>query len=96
MYCGKDLESVGTTVETIEDIISRGKDKYSPQLVTLLEARVTTCKAMLSDLEKNIAGISSQLVPTHERVISILRSISAANTRMRVGVSCLLSLGLPY
>lgn len=87
LYCGKDLESISNTVESIQDIIQKGRETYSPQLVTLLDARINTCRTILSQLKENIAGISPQLVPTHDRMISILRSISAANTRQHVSLT---------
>ncbi|KAI9829200.1 MAG: hypothetical protein M1826_005795 [Phylliscum demangeonii] len=82
-YGAKDLESIDHTLEKIEGIIERAKDSSSPDLLTLLMAKVQACRARLADLHKHIAGLSPQLAPLHEKLISILRSIAAANTRQQ-------------
>ncbi|KAI9843262.1 MAG: hypothetical protein M1838_002701 [Thelocarpon superellum] len=83
LYCAKDLESITATLEDTKTIVKKGKDKYSPQLLTLLEARIDICEKILKDRDDDISGISPELAPIHEKMISILRSISAANTKQK-------------
>ncbi|KAI9883609.1 MAG: hypothetical protein M1823_004624 [Watsoniomyces obsoletus] len=82
-YSAKDLESIGHTLDRIDKIVERGKDSYSPDVLKLLEARVQACRAVLSQLHNEIAKLSPQLAPVHEKLISILRCIAAANTRQQ-------------
>lgn len=42
---------------------------------------------ILSELKASLVDLSPELVPVHERLVSILRSISAANTRQKVHIS---------
>ncbi|KAI9814991.1 MAG: hypothetical protein M1827_002834 [Pycnora praestabilis] len=82
-YSAKDLESINNTLESMRDTLRQGKDTYSPHLLTLLEARLETCQNLLSELQHNLSDLSPELTPTHEKLVSILRSISAANTRQK-------------
>ena len=68
----------------MRETIERGKDTYSPHLLTLLTNRLDTCHIVLEELQATLAHLSPELVPTHERLISILRSMAAANTRHNV------------
>lgn len=74
----------------MQDTLRRGKEAYSPHLLTLLENRLNTCRKILAELQASLADLSPALTPVHERLVSILRSISAANTRQKV---CLFFLG---
>ena len=42
------------------------------------------CRRLLSELQESLVDLSPELTPTHERLVSILRSIAAANTRSKV------------
>jgi hypothetical protein len=84
MFSEKDLESVDRTVGQMHDIVQQGKNNYSPQLVILIEARLEACRAQLSRLHECLSTLSPELAPIHEKLISILRSVSAANTRTKV------------
>ena len=85
MFSDKDLESIKRTVEQMHDIVQRGKENdYSPQLLTLLEGRLDACRNQLSHLHEHLSNLSLELAPTHEKLISILRSVAAANTRRNV------------
>lgn len=68
----------------MQDTLQRGKETYSPHLLTLLENRLNTCRNILAELQATLADLSPALTPVHERLVSILRSISAANTRQKV------------
>ncbi|KAI9771330.1 MAG: hypothetical protein M1840_002300 [Geoglossum simile] len=82
MFSDKDLESISRTIEQMHDIVQRGKENnYSPQFLALLEERLNACRDQLSHLHEHLSNLSLELAPTHEKLISILRSIAAANTR---------------
>ena len=86
-YSGKDLESGAQTLDSMQETLKRGSESYSPHLLTLLEHRLDTCRMILSELKVSLVGLSPELAPVHERLVSILRSISAANTRQKVRLS---------
>ena len=84
-FTGKDMESISHTLNKMQGILERGKEGHSPQLLHLLNSRMVLCRKLLADLNSNLDGLSSALVPVHERLVSILRSIAAANTRSKAG-----------
>lgn len=83
-FSAKDLESASHTLDKMQDTVKRGKETYSQALLTLLENRIETCRSILAELQASLADLSPVLTPVHERLVSILRSISAANTRSKV------------
>jgi hypothetical protein len=90
LYSAKDLESIKSTLRETAYAISQAQKteesqaKHSPYLLTLLAKRVALCQSMLDNLRKRLEGIGSPLLPIHERLISILRQISLANTKSKV------------
>jgi hypothetical protein len=75
---------MGDALNKIQDTVERGKLTYSPDLVTLLEARIQTCKNRLDDLQDYLKAICPKLMPTWERLVSLLRGAAALNTRSKV------------
>lgn len=89
LYSAKDLESIQTTLTNLSESIklagsSEHKAENSPYLLKLLSNRVAKCLATLENLQKRLGRIGEPLLPTHEKLISILRSISLANTKAKV------------
>ena len=78
------MESISHTLDKMQGILERGKKGHSPHLLQLLDSRMDLCRKLLADLKSPLNGLSSSLVPVHERLVSILRSIAAANTRSKV------------
>lgn len=66
--------------------VDRGKEMYSPALLTLLQSRLEQCRLSLEKLQNGLATLPADLAPTHETLVSILRSTSAVNTRSKVGI----------
>ncbi|KAL6714908.1 hypothetical protein ACLMJK_007168 [Lecanora helva] len=84
LFSAKDLDSVSHTLDKMLGTLQRGKDTHSPHLLTLLENRLDTCRNILAELQASLADLSPALHPVYERMVSILRSIAAANTRQKV------------
>ncbi|KAI4136715.1 MAG: hypothetical protein LQ341_005485, partial [Variospora aurantia] len=82
-YSPKDLESISQKLDSMEEIIKLGKATQSPHLLKFLENRLNRCRHILAELQSSLADLSPQLIPVYERLVSILRSISAANTRQK-------------
>jgi chemotaxis protein histidine kinase CheA len=88
LYSAKDLAHVAHTIENLSEIVSNSHGKYSPKLVTLLANRLDVCRELCSNLQQKLERLDPGLTEIHEKIISILRSISAANTKAKVQRYC--------
>jgi len=84
LYSAKDLAHVAHTIENLSEIVSTSHGKHSPYLVTLLANRLDVCKELCSNLQQKLERLDPGLTEIHEKLISILRSMSAANTKAKV------------
>lgn len=90
LYSAKDLESVKSTLKQLSTNITDSGDEtapgpqHSPYLLELLAKRVERCNAALAKLQKRLNALDESSLPTYEKMVSILRSISYANTRSKV------------
>ncbi|KAF2635982.1 hypothetical protein P280DRAFT_473400 [Massarina eburnea CBS 473.64] len=80
-YSPKDLHSIGTQLKNAKTYIAKGKEAYSPHLLTLLEARMQVCDQTLARLELAQSHLTDDLRPMYEKLVSILRSLAGCNTR---------------
>ncbi|KAJ4294494.1 hypothetical protein N0V90_008185 [Kalmusia sp. IMI 367209] len=80
-YSPKDLESIGQMVQNARRYMERGRETYTPSLLTLLEARIQICEEILARLELAQSHLTPDLTPKYEKLVSILRSLCACNTR---------------
>ncbi|KAJ6437196.1 integral membrane protein [Purpureocillium lavendulum] len=95
LYSAKDLESINSTLAKLSKSISQAQEEqnpeeqHSPFLLALLAKRVENCQASLANLQKRLERIGEPLLVMHEKMISILRQISLANTKSKVGPGAL-------
>lgn len=91
LYSAKDLESINSTLTKLSDSISQAREEQNPEaqhpsyMLDLLAERVEGCQASLASLQKRLERIGEPLLVMHEKLISILRQISLANTKAKVG-----------
>lgn len=52
--------------------------------MTLLEARIDVCKDTLTELQQSLSKLDPDMMDMYEKLVSILRSLSACNTRSKV------------
>lgn len=83
-YSPKDLEGIAQHMEEWKASIERSKDSHSPHLVTLLEARIELCQTTLKELRAHLSRLDPEMLGTYEKLVSILRTLSACNTRSKV------------
>ena len=83
-YSPKDLGGIAHHIDQWQAAVDRGRDQHSPQMLTLLEARINVCKAKLSELQGMLSQLDPEVMGTYEKLVSILRSLSACNTRSKV------------
>lgn len=84
LYSAKDLAHVAHTLEKLSDIVKNAHGSYSPMLVALLSKRLEVCKESCSRLQQRLQRLDPGLADIHEKLISILRCISLANTKSKV------------
>jgi len=87
LYSAKDLAHVAHTLQNLSEIVSNSHGKHSPELVTLLSNRLEVCHELCSNLQQKLQRLDPGLADIHEKLISILRSISLANTKAKVNVT---------
>lgn len=83
-YSGKDLETLSKNLVDCRRYVERGREEYSPHLLTLLDARIKVCEDTLADLELNLSQLTPELIPLWEKLVSLLRSLAGCNAKSRV------------
>jgi hypothetical protein len=83
-YSQKDLEALAKNLADCRRYVERGREQYSPHLLTLLEARIEVCEEILAALELNLSQLTPELTPKWEKLVSLLRSLAGCNARSKV------------
>lgn len=83
-YLPADLKSIQEHLDKWEHTLVRGKEEHSDQLLTLLKARIDVCRTTLRELQGPLARLEGDMMKRYEKLVSILRSLSACNTRSKV------------
>lgn len=83
-YLPADLRSISDHLDKWQQTIERGRNEHSEHLLTLLEARIDLCKVVLRDLKAPLAKMDEKDMRTYEKLVSILRTLSACNARSKV------------
>ncbi|KEY82363.1 hypothetical protein BA78_1132 [Aspergillus fumigatus] len=91
-YSSKDLSSITKTLNNMKETVERGRDAYSPALMTLLESRLEQCQLKLNKLRSGLEAMNPELAPIHETLVSVLRSTAAANTRSKFSATEVINL----
>lgn len=84
LYSAKDLTHVEHTLGSLREIVKKADASYSPKLLSLLSNRIEVCQVALNTLQERLKRLGGEMPTIHEKIISILRSISLANTRSKV------------
>ena len=80
-YQAKDLDGVNVQLQEFRGNIERCKGNYDPALTTILEARIAVCQNTANELSDILSHLTPELAPKWEKLVSILRMLSACNTR---------------
>lgn len=83
LYSAKDLDHIAHTIVNLRDIVKNAEGKYSPKLITLLSNRLALCQTLCDELQESLNRLDPCLQLLHEKLISILRLISLANTKTK-------------
>ncbi|KAL2134097.1 hypothetical protein VTI74DRAFT_984 [Chaetomium olivicolor] len=87
LFSPKDLDSIANTLGKLEGILKNADSEHSPYLVELLANREALCKSMLSKLRAQLDELDEPLQAVYERLISIMRSMSLANTKSKFSMT---------
>ncbi|KAK0708791.1 hypothetical protein B0T21DRAFT_298364 [Apiosordaria backusii] len=87
LFSPKDLDSLSDTLGRLDGILKNGNAQHSPYLVELLSKREELCKKMLAKLREKLEELDKPLQTVYERLISIMRSMSLANTKKKFATS---------
>ena len=84
LFSAKDLDSMAKTLDQLSRTVNDSDARHSPYLLKLLSKRVELCQSSLATLQKKLDDLDETLLTVHEKIISILRSLSLANTKAKV------------
>jgi DNA-directed RNA polymerase specialized sigma24 family protein len=87
LFSSKDLDSMSQTLEKLAQNVENAESRHEPYVVALISKRVERCLASLQSLRERLLVLEEPLPSIHEKLISILRSMSLANTRSRVRIN---------
>jgi hypothetical protein len=87
-YSPKDLEMCAQQLKSYRKCIENERDTADPNLVQRLDARISLCEQELEDLGRIFDRVPADLMPAYERLVSILRSLSACNLKSKVPHPC--------
>ncbi|KAK0672467.1 hypothetical protein QBC41DRAFT_313891 [Cercophora samala] len=87
LFSPKDLDSLSDTLGRLDGILKNANAQHSPYLVELLSKREELCKTMLAKLREKLDELDKPLQAVYERLISIMRSMSLANTKTKFATS---------
>lgn len=82
-YSTKDLDSLENTVAGMRRTLEKDAEKYSPYLMTRIKYRIELCEKLLGELRDFLSTLAPEMVPTWEKLVSLLRALAAINTRSR-------------
>ncbi|KAL2158210.1 hypothetical protein VTH06DRAFT_4530 [Thermothelomyces fergusii] len=92
LFSSKDLASISSTLNRLEGILASDESRHSPYLVELLAQRRARCKAMIAKLREQLERLDEPVQVVWEQLVSILRSMSLANTKSKFSTTEVLKL----
>ncbi|EST05505.1 hypothetical protein PSEUBRA_005186 [Kalmanozyma brasiliensis GHG001] len=80
IYTEADLQPFGARLSELREIIRKDGEggRHPPQLTKLMTRKLEVCGTMLRKLESTLKVLSVELVPIHQKIISIRRQLAAA------------------
>ncbi|CBQ73071.1 conserved hypothetical protein [Sporisorium reilianum SRZ2] len=80
IYTEADLQPFGSRLSELREIIRRDGEggRHPSQLTKLMTRKLEACEKMVRKLEGSLKVLSVELVPIHQKIISIRRQLAAA------------------
>ncbi|KAH9810045.1 Protein of unknown function (DUF2408) [Teratosphaeria destructans] len=70
-FSPKDLESISHHLDQWKLSIERGRDTHSPELLTLLDARIAVCKHTLHELQQSLSRLNPEMMGAYEKLFPV-------------------------
>ncbi|KAK6356613.1 hypothetical protein TWF718_000959 [Orbilia javanica] len=86
-YSRQDLKALETRLDDIAKIIENGKEKYGQLWFVFFKSQLEDCRQSLVPVKHNLDGLSHQLDPLYEKLVSLIRQITAVGSRPKVVIS---------
>lgn len=83
LYSHHDLEAITATLDKLSTNVARDQ-KCPRSYCDLLARRIELCRTSVKSLEDRLSGLEAPLPDIYEKLISLLRTVSRANTRPTV------------
>lgn len=83
IYTQQDLQAFASRLQVLKTIIKRDREegKHPDAIVKLMMRKLEDTERMLQTLLKSLSVLSVELVPIHQRLVSIRRQLSALATQ---------------
>ncbi|WFD44236.1 hypothetical protein MPSI1_002902 [Malassezia psittaci] len=80
VYTESDLKPFASRIEELDEIIKRDEreKKHPPQLTKLMRRKLDGCQQIVNKLENKLSVLSVELLPIHQKLVSIRRQLFAA------------------
>ena len=78
------MEDIERNLKLYRQTMTTNKESLDPHLLTLLEARLDICQNYVIELKALLATLTPELAPAYEKLVSILRTLSACNVKPKV------------
>ncbi|KAK6333932.1 hypothetical protein TWF730_004107 [Orbilia blumenaviensis] len=86
-YSRQDLKALEAKFDDSDRIIENGKEKYGKMWFEFFKSQLEDCRQSLVPVKQNLDGLSPQLDPLYEKLVSLVRQITAAGSRPKVVLS---------
>ncbi|KAK6531582.1 hypothetical protein TWF694_002771 [Orbilia ellipsospora] len=84
IYSRHDLATLEAKFEEIDRIIEQGEETYSPMWIDFFKFQLENCRQSLVTVTRNLDGLSHYLDPVYEKLVSLIRQITAVGSRPKV------------
>ncbi|WFD03958.1 hypothetical protein MOBT1_002655 [Malassezia obtusa] len=80
VYTEADLKPFASRIQELREIVKRDEqeNKHPPQLTKLMMRKLEVCQQMVNKLESTLSVLSVELLPIHQKLVSIRRQLFAA------------------
>ncbi|KAK6509930.1 hypothetical protein TWF481_004652 [Arthrobotrys musiformis] len=86
-YSRQDLKALEARLDDIARIIENGKEKHGQVWFCFFKSQLEDCRRSLVPVKQNLDGLSYQLDPLYEKLVSLIRQITAVGSRPKVAIS---------
>ena len=83
VYTEADLKPFVARIQELREIVKRDEheNKPPPQMTKLMTRKLEACQQVVNRLQNSLSVISVELVPIHQKLVSIRRQLNAAAAR---------------